>query len=424
MKILFLSPYSPIPPNYGAATRIYQLLKYVSQRHQVTFVFFGSTEETKDLKEHFPELINIVSVPKPFRMRYRRTSQILNLLGSESYYYASIHSRKFQKVLDTLCERTEFDLVHYEFPVMAVYNIMGSPIRVLDAHNVEFFNLKRMYQKTTFGLRKLFYMREYKLAYKKEVELCKKLDIILTTSEYDKAKFDKEVPNVAKYVIPNGVDGEFFAPFNREGEPNTLIFTGMMGYMPNDDGMIYFLKQIYPQILKKVPDLKLYVVGMSPTKELLAYQNDQVVITGKVDDVRPYVEKASVYIVPLRMGSGTRLKVLEALAMKKPVVTTSIGCEGIDVTDNTSVLIKDDPDKFAEAIIKLLGDRQLQNQLAEAGYKLIHSKYTWQFVGKHLLSIYDSLEHRNLKLSEIGANGSETKNVPSDVEAKIEDDKG
>ncbi len=392
MKILFVSPYTPVPPMYGAATRIYHLLKALSENHEVTLVFNGSEQEKQILELEFPCLQEVIVTPFPRRYYYRRLWQLASIFQVRSFYYSYVYNKSMQDVLLDLTSGNRFDLIHTEFPMMALYEVNGSAPRVLDAHNVEFLNFKRMYQKAQFSLRKWFYYREYKYASTKEVSICKTQNAILTTSEVDKKELKKSVNNVPMHVIPNGVDGRYFAPFDEPGEPNSLVFTGMMGYLPNDDGMLYFLQNIYPILQKKIPDLTIYIVGMSPTRELLSYRSDNIIVTGKVDDVRPWVQKASAYIVPLRMGSGTRLKVLEALAMKKPVITTTLGCEGIDVKHNDSVLIADTPDDFADATLRVLRDKQLRNRLIQNGYQLVQEKYEWSVVGESLIKVYNKFE--------------------------------
>jgi glycosyltransferase involved in cell wall biosynthesis len=164
-----------------------------------------------------------------------------------------------------------------------------------------------------------------------------------------------------------------------------------MGYVPNNDGILYFLDEIFPLIQRKIPEAKVYIVGNLPTKKLLKRASDRVVITGYVQDVRRYVSRASVYVVPLRMGGGTRLKVVEAMAMKKPIVTTSIGCEGIRVANGESALIADEPRLFAEEVVELLRNASLRRRLVQNGYELMRSHYEWSVIGRQMEQIYQSI---------------------------------
>ena len=183
----------------------------------------------------------------------------------------------------------------------------------------------------------------------------------------------------------------YFIPSDLSPEPASLVFTGMMAYVPNSDGMLYFLDEIFPLIQKSVPHAKIYIVGNNPPRALQQRASESVIVTGFVDDVRPYVWRSSVYVVPLRMGGGTRLKVLEAMAMKKPIVTTAIGCEGIDLRNGESALVLDQPQMFASAVVELLGSPSLRERLTTNGYELVRSRYQWDMIVREADRIYHSL---------------------------------
>ena len=191
-------------------------------------------------------------------------------------------------------------------------------------------------------------------------------------------------------MVPNGVDSDFFtpAPSHLPVEPWSLAFTGMMAYVPNHDGIKWFLDEVFPLIVQRVPKAKLYVVGKNPPPHITQRESESVRVTGTVPDVRPYVWKAAAYVVPLRMGGGTRLKIAEAMAMKKPIVSTRIGCEGIELVDGESALLADDPKSFADATVRLLEDQALAARLAGKGYLLAKAKYDWRSIGDTLDAIY------------------------------------
>ena len=297
-----------------------------------------------------------------------------------------------QDTLNQVLERNDFDIVQTEFPTMGSYRLRDiDAIKILDCHNVEYDNFRRICHKTNSPLKKLHYYCEYKKFYREELEACRRYDVLLVTSNRDKQILDDDITSVPKYVIPNGVEASYFTPSQEVSEPYSLVFTGAMGYVPNYDGVLHFLDDIFPLVLKQIPQAKVYIVGNQPPKQLLRRAAHNIVITGFVEDVRPYVWRSSVYIVPLRMGSGTRLKVLEAMAMKKPIVTTSIGCEGIDVANGESVIIADQPQAFAESIIKLLHDNALRQRLINNGYELMKTCYDWPVIGDQLENLYQEL---------------------------------
>ncbi|RCK77758.1 MAG: glycosyl transferase group 1 [Ignavibacteriae bacterium] len=285
---------------------------------------------------------------------------------------------------------------------MANYRINSDAIKILDAHNVEHLIYYHQWQYTNSKLRKFFYKREYKKLFHDEISACKNQDALLVTSQNDASTFDKFIPEIPKYLIPNGVDTEYFHPTEENHEQYSLVFTGALSYIPNSDGAIYFIEQILPHIQKIYPDIKIYIVGKNPPNNLLEKSSKNVIITGYVEDVRPYVWKSAIFVVPLRMGSGTRLKILEALAMKKPVVTTSVGAEGLDVINGETVLIADDPKDFAEKVINLIKDNQLQQKLVSNGYELAKNVYDWIVIGEKLNEVYKTIYsfHKNSRVKK------------------------
>ena len=170
-----------------------------------------------------------------------------------------------------------------------------------------------------------------------------------------------------------------------------MVFTGIMNYMPNNQGVLHFLDNILPLIQQKVPDAKIYIVGDKPSGAVLERASENIIITGWVDDVRSYITQAQVYVIPLLNGGGTRLKALEAAAMKKPIVSTTIGCEGISLENKKSVLFADTPEEFAGAVIKLFNDPLYRDQLAENANKVISEFYGWSSIGKELNDLFESV---------------------------------
>ncbi|NJD22504.1 MAG: glycosyltransferase [Melioribacter sp.] len=392
MKILHLSPYCPVPPNFGGALRIYHLLKGITQNNDVTFVSFGRGNELKLLNDHFSSKVRELHiVDPPWTWSYRRIAQFYALWTSGSFFSLFSKSREMQKKLDEILGAEDFDIVQMEFPIMGNFELNTDAVKILDEHNIEYDNLFRMWKYQQNSLRRVHYYREYKKSYEEEIAACKKMDAIFVVSDRDRAILNKDVPHIPKFLIPNGVDTSYFTPQPTELEPYSMVFTGMMGYFPNYDGMLYFLDEIFPLILKKIPQAKVYIVGNSPPKCLQDRSADNIIVTGFVEDVRPYVWRSSLYVVPLRMGGGTRLKVLEALAMKKPVVTTSIGCEGINVVDGESVLIEDDPKEFAMRTIELLNDLAMRKILSSNGYDLIRSTYDWEIISAKMDESYQTI---------------------------------
>ncbi len=385
MRILFLSPYVPLPPDFGGALRIYNLLKGLSQFHEVTLLTFGGKDKLDLLNASKGLLYMDFHLVKPtWAWRFRRLAQLFALFTKKSFFSLFTKSKEMQNKINEILSSRDFDLIQIEFPIMAGFHFNTNAIKILDEHNIEYDNFYRIWKKTKSPLIRFHYKREFVKSQEEEINVCKKMDAILTVSEKDRLILQKETPGIPKYIIPNGVDVEYFKPSLIEIEPYSMVFTGMMAYVPNHDGINYFLDEIFPVIINEIPEAKIYIVGSHPPKSIVKRSSRNIIVTGYVPDVRNYVWRSSLYVVPLRMGGGTRLKVLEALAMKKTVISTTIGCEGIDVVDNESVLIADDPKDFAKKSAQILRNPELGLNITNQGSKIIHSKYCWEVVTRNL----------------------------------------
>jgi glycosyltransferase involved in cell wall biosynthesis len=219
------------------------------------------------------------------------------------------------------------------------------------------------------------------------------VDAILATSEVDRGALASEVGGIPIHVVPNGVDTQYFAP-GRHGDPALLLFTGAMTYGPNADAMRYFCAEIFPRVQALVPEASLAIVGREPPPWLRRLAGDGIQVTGTVTDVRPWMERAAVFVVPLRMGSGTRLKILEAMASGCAIVSTTIGCEGLDVTHGEDILIADTPVAFAAEVARCLRDPTLRATLGGRARQLVERRYEWGTIGRELGDFYRALADR------------------------------
>lgn len=226
-----------------------------------------------------------------------------------------------------------------------------------------------------------------------ERQQARSFDMSITVSEDDARALREIAPRAKTVVVPNGVDTNYFDNATPDGEePQSLVFTGSMSYQPNVEAMTYFTQRIYPHILQMCPSVRLYIVGRSPAPEIeaLGVQHPgRVFVTGTVDDVRPFLRRAAVVVVPLRNGGGTRLKILEALAMHKPVVSTTVGAEGLAVIDKKHILIADDDQQFADSVVSLVKDSAKRQRLGEAGRRLVEARYDWRHIAPLLEAAWE-----------------------------------
>ena len=239
-------------------------------------------------------------------------------------------------------------------------------------------------------LARRFLSREAGKLRRYESETSPRFDMNIVVSDKDGELLADRVPGVRTCVVPNGVDVDYFAPSTTPQE-QALIYTGGMNMFANRDAVMYFLTEIWPLVREKVPGARFYAVGQEPPRELVAFgeRDPQVVVTGFVDDIRPYVQKAAVYVVPLRVGGGTRLKVLDSMASGKALVSTSIGCEGIEVRPGEHLEVADTPETFARTTLAVLGDAERRRVLGAAARGLVEQRYAWQVIGDQLMQAYE-----------------------------------
>jgi glycosyltransferase involved in cell wall biosynthesis len=295
----------------------------------------------------------------------------------------------YECALHALLADGDFDIVHTEFSHLGPFRLPTRALKVLDAHNVEWDNFRRMHEASAWGLKKLHYWAEYKKQRADELDTCRAHDGVVTTSARDLALFAEHLPGLRGAVVPNGVDLGYFRPSQAVPRPFHFVFTGAMAYVPNHDGVGWFLDKVWPRIVQKRPEARLCIVGKNPPPFVLSRQSESVRVAGAVEDVRPHMEEAAVCVVPLRMGGGTRLKIAEAMAMKRPLVTTRIGCEGVALTNEKTALIEDTPEGFAAACLRLAEDEVLQKRLAEEAFQMAVATLGWETLGQTLLATYE-----------------------------------
>ena len=393
MKMLMMfhsSPNRP-PANLGPAKRSFPFFEEMLKRHDVTVLTFGSPNEEREFRKHFNSVcksITFVNNARPRYMNFFRRAYSL-LIGKSMFY--TLYSRRMQKELDKLLKKETFDLLYCSTPLLGFHTLPKNIPLVTDTHNVEYDILHRGYMESTSLIGKVICYIEYRLGKPQELRNCRKFDVITTTTDRDRSVFLENLPEKDITVIQNGIDPIFFEELSPEKEPNTLVFIGMMEYFPNDVGIRFFLNDILPLIRSRIPDVKLYIVGKNPSKSVQGYAADKIIVTGFVDDVRPYIARSQVFIVPLNVGGGIRGKALEAMAMGMPIVTTTIGCEGILLKDGESVLVADSPEEFAQAVIRLLQTPELRTKLGRNARATAEKEYQWSDKGRQLDEVCQSV---------------------------------
>jgi sugar transferase (PEP-CTERM/EpsH1 system associated) len=397
MKILWVKVGGLVPLDTGGKIRSYHILRELSRRHEVTF-FTSYAEHRDDIHGELDAIFAQV-IRYPLRVPRSRsfghlTHYARGFFSSQPHQFLRYHNSQVTLGLRHLLEKEKFDVVVCDFLAAAGMIPWHIPMpKVLFTHNVEALIWKRQGAVARNPLWKVISWREYRTTAQAERRYLKLADHVLAVSDTDRDFFGRIIEPGKITVIPTGVDLDFFQPAAGEEQPNTLVFTGSMDYMPNEDGICYFIEQILPRVQSQIPNVALQVVGRRPSPRLLklAAMTPGVKVTGGVEDIRPYVQRGSVYVVPLRVGSGTRLKIFEAMAMGKAVISTSVGAEGLPVRSEQDILIADTPEAFANAVVRLLGDHKLRGDLGRAARELVVQKDGWASVAKHFESTLETL---------------------------------
>lgn len=395
MRILVLSPWLPYPPEFGSSIRTYQLIKNLARHHRVSLLTYAKPDQEANLAvlRDICETVYTVAPPRNENKREeKRSAQLATLFSLSSFQSRSAYSPAMQAAIDSVLAEQDFDIVQVESSHMGVFRIKTSGRIVLNEHNVEYELLYRTHCSERSLPRKLYNGLEFLKFRAEEQQTWRRVDACLLTSQREEEIVRRTLPHKPMTVVPNGVDiDNFKASHQEEVDPNSIVFTGLMTYRPNIDGAVFFIKEVLPHIWKVRPSAVFTIVGQGASEEVYRLTGPQVIATGRVPDVRCYLEKAGAVVVPLRMGSGTRLKVLEGLAMSKAMVSTSLGCEGINVESGRHLMVADDPRQFAQNVLQVLDDPALATRLGRQGRALAEREYSWAGITDHLEEFYSRL---------------------------------
>jgi glycosyltransferase involved in cell wall biosynthesis len=390
-SILLVAPEWPHPPTWGFAMRVYNLAKHLSSRHRVSLLAYdgGNTETAQNGSPSIFESVDFVK--RPAAVRSKRRAQAESLLSSRSYHLGGLRTVEMEEALQDLLARRMFDVVQLESSQMAFCSQFSDVPVALDEHNIEYLLLRRLAEVEASPARKAFGYVEAAKVRLEEVRAWARSDGSIFTSTADLDVMRAALPAKPACVVPNGVDLDYFRPAADEPERSTVVFTGSINYRPNTDAVAFFVRDVMPRLLRLNPSTRFVVVGQGAPDWLLRMSDANVEFTGAVSDVRPYLARAAVVIAPLRVGSGTRLKILEALAMEKPVVTTSIGCEGLAMVDGEHLVVADDPQSFAEETARLMSDRNRAAEIGRSGRALAERDYSWSVIVHRLEQFHSQL---------------------------------
>ena len=395
MRILWLKTELLHPVDKGGKIRTYNMLKELKRDHHVTYLTLddGSADATarEQAREYCHELVCVPHHPREKFSTGFYADLLFNLASPLPYAIKKYESGEMRKQIIERSNNHTIDVVICDFlaPAINVPQSLPCP-SILFQHNVEAMIWKRHFEVQGNALKKTYLRGQWRKMEKFEKETCRRFDAVIAVSVEDRDQMREEYGVNAVFEVPTGVDTEFFTPSGKENiDPYNVVFTGSMDWLPNEDAIRYYTEQILPIVRRSIPNATLTVVGRNPYPSLLelSRQDPAIIVTGRVDDVRPYMERAAAYVVPLRIGGGTRLKIFEAMAMEKPIVSTTIGAEGLPVTDGRELRIADTPETFAASVVELLTNAEAARKLGQEAARVVREKFGWDGVAKRFAEI-------------------------------------
>jgi glycosyltransferase involved in cell wall biosynthesis len=392
MRILWIKTELLHPIDKGGRIRTYQMLRSLARHHHVTYLALDDGQAAPDAlaraKEYAQEVVVV-----PFRPAAKLSAAFFadllrNLFSPLPYAIARYRSPKLREQVQRIGSAADLIVCDFLTPSLNVPDGLPAPV-ILFQHNVEAMIWQRHAAVPQNPLRRAYMRIQWRRMLGHEAAECRRFSHVVAVSEIDADLMRHDYGLASVSHVPTGVDLEYFtAARPRPTDNPELVFVGSMDWMPNDDGIRWFAAEVFGRVQQLVPGAKLTVVGRSPSQGMreLAARNPDIEVTGTVPDVRPYLERAAISVVPLRIGGGTRLKIYEAMAMGAPVVSTTIGAEGLPVRDEEHLLIADTPDAQAVAITGLLKDRARADLLAGNALRFVREHGSWEAVAQQFLS--------------------------------------
>ncbi len=376
MNILILSPYLPVPSQGGGGTSYFYYLKKLAPRHKITLLCLCQKDEQQEINKLFPyceriEIIRLKKIPALWHA-------FLSLFTGSSFRVGFYRSSQFKKVVAATLQGKRFDAIIASHERMGQYIKGGVGIKkILDFHDIVSERHKMLARVGKSPLRRLAHFLEFFRLRKYEIGCLQRFDTLWVSTTRDAASLREYDRDKRLKVVRKGIELQDF-PWGLDNETSqSLIFTGNMSYEPNVDGVLYFVKEIFPRLKADLPEVKFLVVGNYPHKKIqrLANPNQGIIVTGKVPAVLDYLKKSRVFVCPLLVGTGTRIKLLEAMAVGLPIVSTTAGCAGLGAKNEKHLLVADTPEAFSAAVRRLFTDKDLYNSLSKNSQRFVAENY-------------------------------------------------
>ena len=391
MKILWLNAGLLLPLDKGGKLRTWHVMRHLAARHDIHYLSFEDATQTEADRRGMSEVCSrLETVPRTDAAKgtWRFYADAAGyVIDSVPYAVAKYRSDAYRARLEQMLASEAYDLIVCDFlpPVVNLPERLPCP-SIVFTHNVEAEIWRRHAEQATNPVSKYLMTQQWNRMLRFEAAALSRFDLVLAVSDADSRTFERLYAGSLKapvHVVQTGVDTAFFTPPSEAPSPAHMVFTGSMDWLPNEDGMTYFCREILPKIRQAEPAATLSIIGRAPTPAVRKLAEiPGVDVTGRVDDVRPHIARGAVYIVPLRIGGGTRLKIFEAMSMGKAVVSTTIGAEGLPVTSGRDIDIADEPSRFAHAVVHLMRDTESRRAMESAARRLVVERYDWAAVAK------------------------------------------
>jgi polysaccharide biosynthesis protein PslH len=400
LNILYVSQMPASPPRFGAQARIHGLMTQLARRHDLTATMLVDdefdAEECRQAMQAYCREVVLVPNPRGRQGLAKRLLQVRSLASVRSFDRLRVTLPALQQAMDRVLRARRFDVVNLEFPYLGHYQLrqappgMRPPALVVDSHEIA-YDLARQFARSGGSVgRRVYAGANWRKLRREELGTYREADGVYLCSALDERRLLSEAPGVRTAVVPNAADIEYFQRRATDPPPDgrTVIYFGLLSTVPNIDAVVHFVQVIWPHIAKANPDARFKVIGGRPPPSLRALAGPRVELTGFVSDLRPHLSAAAAVVVPLRLGGGTRLKIVEAMAMGKAIVSTTLGAEGIEVVTGRDILVEDEPAAFADAVNRLLAEPDLAARIGRSARQLAVERYGWSEAARTLEGFY------------------------------------
>jgi polysaccharide biosynthesis protein PslH len=400
LNILYVSQTPASPPRFGFQARVHGLMTQLAQLHDLTAVMLVDDEfdieECRRAMHIYCREVVLVRNPYGREALTKRVLQLRSLASTRSFERLRVTVPALQQALNRVLRASRFDIVNLEFPYPGHCDLRQAPPGeklpplVVDSHEIA-YDLARQFARTGSSLwRRLYAGANWRKLRREELGIYRGADGVYLCSAADERRLLDQVPGIRTAVIPNAADVDYYQPRPTDPPPDgrTVVYFGLLSTIPNVDGVMHFIQDIWPRIAEANPQARCKIIGARPPPALRALVGPRIELTGFVPDLRPHLAAAAAVVVPLRMGGGTRLKIVEAMAMGKAIVSTTLGAEGIEAVVGRDLLVEDQPAAFADAVNRLLAEPDLAARIGRSARQLAVARYAWSGAARALEDFY------------------------------------